>query len=79
MIQKFIARLVPFIFLGVMLVLFVLGLILFSYLLIIGAIVGMILFALTWLRDKIFPPKEIGPHQKKETQGRTFEHDDRDR
>jgi len=77
MIQRFFARLIPFIFLGIMVVLFVLGLVLFSYLLIVGAIVGVILFLITWAKEKLFPSKQMQRYQQQdENRGRTFEHDD---
>jgi hypothetical protein len=75
MIRSLLARLIPFIFLGVMIVLFVVGIILFSYLLIFGAIVGMILFFITWIKEKLFPSRNIQSYQKSEKSGRTFEHD----
>lgn len=59
----------PFIYLGILIVLFVVGLVLLSYLLIFGAIVGLCLFAFTWLREKLFNNKE----NKKS--GRTIDHD----
>ena len=77
MIQRLFARLIPFIFLGVMIVLFVVGIILFSYLLIFGAIVGMILFFITWVKEKLFPSKNIQYYQKPKKNGRTFEHDEK--
>lgn len=75
-------KIVPFIILGIAIVALVAGLILFSYLLILGAVVGVILFALTWLREKFFPSKRMTTYQKPPTQhqqsgGRTFEHDDK--
>jgi hypothetical protein len=73
MMQNLIGRIVPFIFLGIMIVIFVLGLILFSYVLIVGAIIGVALFFIAWLKEKFFPTKEI----QKPPRGRTFEHDDR--
>lgn len=75
MIQSLLARLIPFVFLGVMIVLFVVGIILFSYLLIVGAIVGMILFFINWVKEKLFSSKNIQCDQKSEKNGRTFEHD----
>lgn len=65
----------PFILLGLAIVTLFFGLILFAYLFIFGAIVGVILFALAWIRQYFFPAKHIiirqPPPDKK---GRTFEH-----
>ena len=70
------ARLLPFLYLGIVIVLFAIGIILFSYLLILGAVVGFILFFATWIKEKFFPGKAMS--QPKATKvGRTFEHDDR--
>jgi hypothetical protein len=74
--NAFFERLLPFLFLGVIVVIFVAGLILFSYLLIVGAIVGFILFMLAWLRDKFFPSKSLSKRDSPPRQGRTIDHDD---
>ncbi|EKD72481.1 MAG: hypothetical protein ACD_45C00664G0001, partial [uncultured bacterium] len=52
-------RLLPFIFLGITLVVFVVGIVLLSYLLIVGAIVGFILFLIAWVKEKIFPQRQM--------------------
>lgn len=75
--QNLFARLVPFIFLGIMIVIFVVGIVIFSYLLIVGAIVGMILFLAAWLKEKLFPSKDIQYYQQTEKRGRTFDHDEK--
>lgn len=76
LVNRLFARLLPFFYLGIIVVLFAIGIILFSYLLILGAVVGFILFFATWIKEKFFPGKSIS--QPKETKvGRTFEHDDR--
>ena len=64
-------RLIPFIFLGIMLVLLVAGIILFSYLLIFGALVGVVLFIVAWLKQAFFPSKQITKTKKTP---RTFDH-----
>lgn len=67
------AKLIPYIFLGVAIVILVAGIILFSYILILGAILGLILFAIQWLKDKLFPSKSIA-QTGRTRRGRTFEH-----
>lgn len=68
-------RLMPFIFLGIMLVLAIVGVILFSYLLIFGAIVGIILYAIAWLRS-LFSHKKNKHLKTQETKkGRIIDHD----
>ena len=71
------SRIVPFLFLGLFLVVLVLGLILFSYLLILGALVGIVLFAIAWLRDKLFARENLPQKQPPEKHGRIIEHDDK--
>lgn len=71
--MSFFTRLIPFIFLGITIVLLVAGLILLSYLLIYGAIVGLILFSIAWIRDIIF--KNKSPPIVKKPRGRTLDHD----
>ncbi|HLB58010.1 MAG TPA: hypothetical protein VJL60_04270 [Gammaproteobacteria bacterium] len=70
--MRIFSKIVPFVFLGVFLVIFVLGLLLFSYLLILGALVGIILFAIAWIKDTFFSTKKKSPSEKR---GRIIEHD----
>lgn len=66
-------NLVAFLFLGMAIVALIFGIILFSYLLLYGAAIGLVLFAILWIRDKLFPKKEI---QKFKRHGRIIEHED---
>jgi len=66
---NFMNRLIPFIVLGIILVIFIAGLILLSQLLILGAIVGLVLFILGWIKQTLFGKKQ---HKK----GRVIDHDD---
>lgn len=70
------ARVLPFIFFGVMLVLLVIGIVLFSYILILGAIVGSVLFLIAFIRDKLFLSRHVTKTQPQEKAGRIIEHDD---
>jgi hypothetical protein len=71
------SRLVPFIVFGVFLVLFAVGIYLMVYLLIAGALVGLIMFAFSWIKEKLFPSKNLTSRQKENTRsGRTIDHDD---
>lgn len=63
--QKLIQSIVPFIILGVAIVAFAFGVFLLSYLLLFGALVGLVLFIITWIRDKFFSPKMSKKHIKK--------------
>lgn len=66
-------RLLPFIFLGILLVLAVVGIILFSYLLIFGAIVGIVLFAIAWVRGLFVRKKIKSQKNERHKIGRTFD------
>ena len=74
--NSFISRIGPFIFIGILIVLFVIGLMLLYYLLIFGAAVGLILFAIAWLREKLFKPKKPRYPIAKRKSGHTIDHDD---
>lgn len=72
--QRFIRRLTPFIMLGIIIVFFAFGLVILAYLFMIGAIVGLILFLISWLRIKFFPTKT--PVKRKKKSGRIIDSDD---
>lgn len=72
--NRFISQIIPFILFGILLVLFVVGIILFSYLLILGAVVGLVLFIIQWIRMKFFPSKHLSNYQHSKRSGRTFDH-----
>ncbi len=71
---RFLAKIMPFFVLGLMIVIFVVGFVLLSYLLIFGALIGFVLFTIAWLREKLFPTKRITVTKPKE--GRIIDHDD---
>ena len=75
--QSFMARLLPFIFLGILLVLVVAGVILFSYLLIFGAMVGLFLFLVAWIKGLFFRNKQKYPAEYQKKKGRIIDHDHR--
>jgi len=70
-------KIVPFIFFGVMVVILVLGIILFSYVLILGAIVGCVFYLVARIKEKFFSSKELIKTKRSEKQGRIIEHDDK--
>ncbi len=73
--SNFFAKLVPFILFGIAIVAFAFGLILLMYLLVFGAIVGLTLYVIAWIKDKFFPSKQMTAYKRKEKQGRTIDHD----
>lgn len=77
--QPILARIMPLIVLGIIFVLFVVGLVLLSYLFIIGALIGLVFFVIAWVKEKFFPSKQVVLHRQNNThaehQGRTIDHE----
>jgi hypothetical protein len=73
--QRFLNQLIPFIFIGIAIVAFAFGIMLLAYLFFFGAIIGMILFLISWVRQKFFPPKTIVVKPKNKS-GRIIDSDD---
>lgn len=74
MLRRFIQQLFPFVLLGFAITAFVFGIFLLAYLLMIGALVGLTLFSLNWIKNKLFPPKM--PSRVKKQPGRVIESKD---
>lgn len=70
-------RLIPFISFGIILVLFIVGFVLLSYLLIAGAVIGLVLFIIAWFKEKLFPTKHVIKRQppSDDRPGRTIDHE----
>jgi hypothetical protein len=68
------ARIAPFLLLGVGIVAFIFGMIILAYLLFFGAMLGLVLFAAVWIRQKFFASKEISVPTRR--RGRTIDHDE---
>ena len=73
--RRLILLLFPFFFLGCLAVLFVVGFILFFYLVVAGALVGLILFLIAWVRERFFTTKQAKKIIISPKRGRTFEHE----
>jgi hypothetical protein len=71
------ARLIPFLLLGMALVALAFGIMLFAYLLFFGAIVGLGLFAFNWVKERFFPSKQIVKRSPppRSGEGRTIDHE----
>jgi len=74
--KRFINQLIPFILLGIALAAFAFGIILLAYLFLFGALVGLVLFAVNWIRSKLFPPKTLPKVNKPPQSGRIIDSDD---
>jgi hypothetical protein len=68
--QPILARLVPFLLLGVAIVAFLFGMLLMAYLFVFGALLGLALFMISWVRERFFPTKTIVKRS-----GRTIDQD----
>jgi len=64
-----------FILLGIFLVLIAVGMLIFSWLLIAGAITGLILYVLAWIQARFLHRRSQALQKKPENHGRTFEND----
>lgn len=71
--HKLFAKLIPFLLIGCAIVAFAFGIVLLSYLFFLGALVGLILFIMTLIKEKFFPGKRSMPQKKT---GRTIDSDD---
>ncbi len=71
--RSLVDKIIPFIVLGVTIVVILGGMILFAYLLLFGAIVGVVLFIISKIRAKFFPSKKMATRQEPPRTGRTFE------
>jgi uncharacterized RDD family membrane protein YckC len=79
------ARILPFVILGCGVVLFIFAFVILSYVVLIGSIIGLIFFAIAYLKRKFFGSgqaptmrhKQRG-HQSRQSnkfQGKTYDHD----
>lgn len=71
--ENLLNRITPYIGMGILVALFIIGLIIFSYVIVIGAIIGLIFFAIAYIRSKFAAKKPQRLH-KKTHRGRTIEH-----
>ncbi|OGT38427.1 MAG: hypothetical protein A3F12_02890 [Gammaproteobacteria bacterium RIFCSPHIGHO2_12_FULL_38_14] len=63
--KRLLSQLVPFIFIGIAIVAFAFGIMLLAYLFVFGAIIGLILFIVAWLKQTFFPHKKNPPQKKR--------------
>lgn len=73
--NSFLARILPFIALGIFCVLGVIGFIILSYVALIGAALGLILFIANYIYRK-FKRRDAMPQASEQRRGRTYDHKD---
>ena len=77
-LQRIIAPLLPHIGFGVALVVLVLAIILFSYIFIIGALIGLVIFAVASVRSYFIRKRYLNQYQLQQTVWQSyFEQDDK--
>lgn len=64
----------PFIGMGIFIVILAVGIVVFSYLLILGAAIGLILFGIFWIYQKLTARRRLPPPRNPHS-GRTIDHD----
>lgn len=73
-------KILPFIGMGIFLVVIIIALVLLSYVLLIGGAIGLILFCIAYLKRKFFPNKYQTPmgssKSHEQIQSRMFDNDD---
>ena len=69
--KRIINQILPIILLAIAITAFALGILLFAYLFLFAAFIGLILFIISWIREKIAPPKPANPKT-----GRIIDSDD---
>ncbi len=70
------AKLAPFLGAGIFLVIIVVAIIVFSYVLLIGGAIGLILFCLAYLKRKFFPSKKQDVALSKNHASHTYDNDE---
>ncbi len=73
--MSILSRILPFLYLGIVIVVLIFGIILFSYLLILGAMVGLILFLIAYIREKFFSSPNYPEKIARKRKGQTIDHD----
>lgn len=73
--RRLINQLLPFLLLGIAIVVFAFGIMLLAYLFLFGAIIGLVLFIIAWIRNTFFPPRQPPANIQKKT-GRIIDSND---
>jgi predicted lipid-binding transport protein (Tim44 family) len=74
--KNLVAKIIPFIALGITIFLLIAGFVILAYVLIFGALIGLILFGIRWLREKFSAKQSPQTFHEVEQKGRTIDHDD---
>ncbi len=74
-LQRLIAQFMPFLIVGIVIAVFISVLILFSYALLWGVVIGGTIWLIALIKKTFFPAKK--PSSPQQHQGRIIEHDDK--
>jgi uncharacterized membrane protein len=71
-------KLSPFLGLGIVLVFFVLAIVFLSYVFVIGAVIGLVLFVITWVRNAFSKKQPVNSPQADNSPhiGNVYDHDE---
>lgn len=72
--REFFSKIIPFILFGMGIVALAFGIVLLAYLLFFGAIIGIILYGIAWIKDHYFTKKT--PPQTKNKSNKIIDSDD---
>jgi O-antigen/teichoic acid export membrane protein len=72
--QRLFRQLTPFIFIGIAIVAFAFSVMILAYLFLFGAMIGLLLFVIVWIKDKFLTTKPKTPSVKRS--GRIIDSDD---
>lgn len=72
--QRLLSQIIPFLIVGLVLVALAFGFILLMYLFLFGALIGLTLFVVSWIKNKFFPKKPLP--STKTRRGRIIDSDD---
>lgn len=73
-LEKIVTTLVPFLVFGVAIAFFISMIVLLSYVLLWGLLIGSVLYFIVFIKNKLFPI-QVNKTSVKHKQGRTIEHD----
>lgn len=72
--QRFLALLLPLVVFALFFVIFIAGIVVFTYIMLFAFLLGAVVFLVAWVRDRFFPRKSIRK-QNPEKPGRIIDHE----
>lgn len=72
--MRLLEKILPYIILGITIALLILALVVLSYVIFWGILLGLLIYGIAWVKNKFFTPKSQSLNE--ETSGRIIEHND---